>query len=46
MNAKVKGQALAEYVLIIVLVALVAIIVLSLLGPAIGQIFSNIVEGL
>ena len=38
-----EGQGLVEYALILVLVALVVIIILALLGPSIGNIFSNIV---
>ncbi len=41
-----KGQGLVEYALILVLVAVVVIIILALLGPAIGNIFSNIVNAL
>jgi pilus assembly protein Flp/PilA len=41
-----EGQGLVEYALILVLVAVVVIIVLVLLGPAIGNIFSNIIEAL
>jgi pilus assembly protein Flp/PilA len=44
--AKEKGQGLVEYALILVLVAIVVIVVLALLGPAIGQIFSNIMDAL
>ncbi len=36
------GQGLVEYALILVLVALIVIVVLALLGPAIGNIFSNV----
>ena len=43
---KEKGQGLVEYALILVLVAVVVIVILSLLGPAIGDVFSNIVEGI
>ncbi|MBE0410807.1 MAG: Flp family type IVb pilin [Anaerolineales bacterium] len=43
---KEKGQGLVEYALILVLVAVVVIVVLALLGPAIGNIFSNIMDGL
>jgi pilus assembly protein Flp/PilA len=43
---KEKGQGLVEYALILVLVAVVVIVILALLGPAIGKIFSNIVEGI
>ena len=38
-----EGQGLVEYALILVLVALVVIVVLALLGPAIGNTFSQIV---
>lgn len=38
-----KGQGLTEYALILVLVALVVIVILALLGPAIGQVFSNLI---
>lgn len=36
------GQGLVEYALILVLVAVVVIAALALLGPALGNIFSNI----
>ena len=39
-----KGQGLVEYALILVLVAVVVIVILALLGPAIGEIFSEVVE--
>lgn len=38
----VRGQGLVEYALILVLVALVAIAILALLGPQIGNVFSQI----
>jgi len=38
-----KGQGLVEYALILVLVAVVVIAILLLLGPIIGNVFSNIV---
>ncbi len=41
---KEKGQGLVEYALILVLVVVVVIVILALLGPAIAQIFSNVVE--
>lgn len=41
-----KGQGLVEYALILVLVAVVVIVILALLGPAIGNIFSNLVQNL
>lgn len=37
-----EGQGLVEYALIMVMVAIVVIVALALLGPAIGSIFSNI----
>ena len=41
-----EGQGLVEYALILVLVAVVVIVILALLGPSIGNIFSNIVSSL
>ncbi|NDJ61189.1 MAG: pilus assembly protein [Chloroflexi bacterium] len=41
-----EGQGLVEYALILVLVAIVVIVILALLGPAIGNIFSNIINTL
>ena len=41
-----EGQGLVEYALILVLVAVVVIVNLALLGPAIGNIFSNIIDSL
>jgi pilus assembly protein Flp/PilA len=38
-----EGQGLVEYALILVLVAVVVIVILTLLGPVIGNVFSNIV---
>jgi pilus assembly protein Flp/PilA len=40
--SKEKGQGLVEYALILVLVAIVVIAALTLLGPTIGNIFSDI----
>jgi pilus assembly protein Flp/PilA len=41
-----EGQGLVEYALILVLVAIVVIAILLLLGPIIGNIFSNIVAAI
>ena len=41
-----KGQGLIEYALILVLVAVVVLLVLALLGPAIGNLFSSVVAGI
>jgi pilus assembly protein Flp/PilA len=43
---KEKGQGLVEYALILVLVAVVVIAVLTLLGPIIGNVFSDIVSAM
>ena len=40
------GQGLVEYALILVLVAVVVIAILTLLGPQIGDVFSQITAGL
>lgn len=39
-----RGQGLVEYALILVLVAIVVIAVLALVGPAIGNVFSSILN--
>jgi len=39
-----EGQGLVEYALILVLVAIVVIAILLLLGPIIGNIFSNVIN--
>jgi pilus assembly protein Flp/PilA len=41
-----EGQGLVEYALILVLVAIVVIAILVLLGPVIGNVFSNIIEAI
>jgi pilus assembly protein Flp/PilA len=40
---KERGQGLVEYALIMVMVALAVIVILALLGPAIGNIYSNLI---
>lgn len=42
MAKREKGQGLVEYALILVLVAVVVIVVLGMLGPTIGNVFSNV----
>lgn len=39
-----RGQGLLEYALLIVLVGVVIMAALILIGPAIGNMYSNIVE--
>ena len=41
-----SGQGLVEYALILVLVALVVVIALTLLGPNVGNIFSQVSDAL
>jgi pilus assembly protein Flp/PilA len=41
-----EGQGLVEYALILVLVAIVVIAILLILGPVVGNVFSNIVVNL
>ncbi len=39
-----RGQGLLEYALIIVLVAVIVLVILVLLGPAIGNMYSTVVN--
>ncbi|MBE0681954.1 MAG: Flp family type IVb pilin [Anaerolineales bacterium] len=41
-SPKERGQGLVEYALILVLVAIVVIAALMVLGPIIGNVFSDI----
>ncbi len=41
-----RGQGLVEYALILVMVALVVIAILTLTGPAIGNVYSNIINNI
>jgi pilus assembly protein Flp/PilA len=41
-----KGQGLVEYALILVLVAIIVLAILLLLGPTVGNMYSNIVSSL
>ena len=45
-SPKEKGQGLVEYALILVLVAVVVLAVLTILGPIIGNVFTQINTGL
>ncbi len=40
----IRGQGLVEYAMILMLVAIIVIVVLALLGPAVGNMFSNVVS--
>ncbi len=41
-----NGQGLVEYALILVLVVLVAFVVMTLIGPWVGNDFSNVINSL
>ena len=41
-----SGQGLVEYALILVFVAIVVVATLALLGPAINNVFLNVIAGL
>lgn len=41
-----KGQGLVEYALILILVAVAVLVVLAVLGPVIGNTFSNVVASI
>ena len=41
-----QGQGLVEYALILAFVALVVIVVLIILGPSIGNVFSNLIHNI
>ena len=41
-SSKEKGQGLVEYALIIGLVVIIAVAVILILGPTIGNVFSNL----
>jgi pilus assembly protein Flp/PilA len=43
---KQNGQSLLEYALILILVAIIVIIVIYLFGPAIGNLYSNIIQSI
>ncbi|MBN2500183.1 MAG: hypothetical protein JXB38_05400 [Anaerolineales bacterium] len=42
-SQRFRGQGLVEYALILALVAIVVIVILAVLGPEIGNVFSDIV---
>ena len=43
---KQNGQGFAEYALILALVFLVVLILLFIFGPAVGNLYSNIMENM
>ena len=38
-----EGQGLVEYAFILILVAMIVLVALVLLGPPIGNVFSNVI---
>ena len=41
-----EGQGLTEYGMIIVLVAILVVLILVFIGPAVGNMFSSVIEGI
>jgi pilus assembly protein Flp/PilA len=41
-----RGQGLVEYAMIISFVAIVVLVVLVLFGPAVGNMFSNVISNI
>ena len=40
------GQGLVEYALIMLLVAIIVIVALALLGPAVGNLYSSVIQNI
>ena len=40
-----EGQGLTEYAIIILLVAIVVLVALGLIGPSLGNLYSQVVNG-
>ena len=40
-----RAQGLLEYALILVLVAIVVLVILAVFGPAVGNMYSNVIAG-
>ena len=43
---KELGQGMMEYALVLALIAIIVIVVLALLGPAVGNMFSQVVNAI
>lgn len=39
-----EGQGLVEYALVILLVAIVVVVLVTVLGPGIGDMYSNVIS--
>jgi len=44
MQRRLIGQGMVEYALILMLVVIVVIVILALIGPQVGNMFSNVVD--
>lgn len=41
-----RGPSLWQYLIVLALVAVVVIVILALIGPSVGNIFSNLYRGI
>ena len=41
-----KGQGFLEYALILIIVAVLVIVILALVGPQVGRMFSNVIPSM
>ena len=41
-----KGQGLVEYALIMILVAIIVLVILAILGPGVGNMYSNVIANI
>jgi len=39
-----EGQGLVEYALIIMLVAIIVLVILAVVGPSVGNMYSNVIN--
>ena len=39
-----KGQGLLEYAMILVFVVIIVLVILTLLGPALARMYSNVID--
>jgi len=44
--AYARGQGMVEYAFIMLLVALIVLVVVALLGPAVGNMYSQVMENI
>ncbi len=41
-----EGQGLLEYALILILVAMIVFVILAVMGPSLGNLYSNIISSI